>query len=140
MTPQQVVRPKTVEEIQEVLRHTARSPSPVRAMGSCHSLTPCVATDGTIIDMKGMNRVIEINETNKTFTAQAGLQFVDASDALRELDPQFMTNIEIGNMTLGSAACCHTKDSDPELLRRFRTSDGLAGRIIVAIVYAMRTP
>ena len=159
MTPQQVVRPKTVEEIQEVLRDTARFPSPVRAMGSCHSLTPCVATDGTIIDMKGMNRVIEINEANKTFTAQAGLQFVEASDALRERDLQFMTNIEIGNMTLGSAATCHTKDaldgiefgqvgtyvtrikwvtptgelaeasesSDPQLLRKFRTSYGLAG-------------
>ena len=111
MTPQQVVRPKTVEEIQEVLRDTARFPSPVRAMGSCHSLTPCVATDGTIIDMKGMNRVIEIDEANKTFTAQAGLQFVEASDALRERDLQFMTNIEIGNMTLGSAATCHTKDA-----------------------------
>ena len=159
MTPQQVVRPTTVEEIQEVLRDTARFPSPVRAMGSCHSLTPCVATDGTIIDMKGMKRVSEINEANKTFTAQAGLQFVEASDALRERDLQFMTNIEIGNMTLGSAATCHTKDaldgiefgqvgtyvthvkwvtpagelaeasesSDPELLRKFRTSYGLAG-------------
>ena len=52
MTPQQVARPNTVEEIQEVLRDTARFPSPVRAMGSCHSLTPCVATDGTIIDRR----------------------------------------------------------------------------------------
>ena len=159
MTPQQVVRPKTVEEIQEVLRDTARFPKPVGAMGSCHSLTPCFATEGTIIDMKGMNRVIEIDEANKTLTAQAGLQFVEASDALRERDLQFMTNIEIGNLTLGSAATCHTKDaldgiefgqvgtyitrikwvtpagdlaeasesSDPESLRRFRTSYGLAG-------------
>jgi len=159
MTPQQIVRPRTVEEIQDVLRDLARFPSPVRAMGSCHSLTPCAATDGTIIDMKGMNRVIDINETSKTFTAQAGLQIVEASDALRERDLQFMTNIEIGNMTLGSAACCHTKDaldgiefgqvgsyvtrikwvtptgelaeasesSDPQLLRKFRTSYGLAG-------------
>src|SRR5215203_283593 len=110
MTPRQVVRPETVAEIQSILRDTARFPSPVRAMGSCHSLTPCVATDGTIIDMKGMNKVITIDEAGKTFTAQAGLQFVAASDALRERDLQFMTNIEIGNMTLGSAACCHTKD------------------------------
>src|SRR5687768_17802769 len=111
MTPQQIVRPTTVEEIQAVLRDTAQFPTPVRAMGSCHSLTPCVATDGTVIDMKGMNKVIAIDEAGKTFTAQAGLQFVAASDALRERDLQFMTNIEIGNMTLGSAACCHTKDA-----------------------------
>ena len=159
MSPRQVVRPTTVEEIQSVLRDSARFPGPVRAMGSGHSLTPCVATDGTIIDMKGMNRVLDINETDRTITAQAGLQIVDASDALRDRDLQLMTNIEIGNMTLGSAATCHTKDaldgiefgqvgsyvtrikwvtpagelaeasetSDPELLRKFRTSYGLAG-------------
>ena len=46
-----------------------------------------------------------------TLTAQAGLQLVDAAAALRKLKLQFMLNIEIGNITLGSAACCHTKDS-----------------------------
>ena len=30
---------------------------------------------------------------------------------LREQKLQFLLNIEIGNLTLGSAACCHTKDS-----------------------------
>jgi hypothetical protein len=58
-----------------------------------------------------MNRVIKIDRDNMTFTAQAGLQFIDASKALRARDLQFMTNIEIGNMTLGSAACCHSKDA-----------------------------
>jgi hypothetical protein len=111
MTPQQVVRANTVEDVQAVLRDTARFPGPVRAMGSCHSLTPCVSSDGTIIDMSDMNRVIEIDPANNRFTAQAGLQFVQASDALRDRDLQFMTNIEIGNMTLGSAACCHSKDA-----------------------------
>ena len=30
---------------------------------------------------------------------------------LRKQKLQFMLNIEIGNITLGSAACCQTKDS-----------------------------
>ena len=30
---------------------------------------------------------------------------------MRAHNLQFMLNIEIGNMTLGSAACCHTKDA-----------------------------
>ncbi len=45
-----------------------------------------------------------------TITAEAGLQFIEASRALRAQKLQFLTNIEIGNMTLGAAACCHTKD------------------------------
>ena len=61
--------------------------------------------------MSSMAKIIHIDVANKTFTAQAGLQFIEASKALREQGLQFMTNIEIGNMTLGSAACCHTKDA-----------------------------
>ncbi len=110
-TPQQLVIPKTVEGIQAVLRDSSKYPSPVRAKGSYHSLTPCASSDGTIVDMSGMTQVIQIDEVNKVFTAQAGLQFIEASKALREHGLQFMTNIEIGNMTLGSAACCHTKDA-----------------------------
>jgi hypothetical protein len=110
-TPRKIVCPDAVEEIQAIMRDSANYPGPVRAMGSYHSLTPCASSDGTVIRMSGMNAIISIDVENNTFTAQAGLQFVDASKALREKDRQFMTNIEIGNMTLGSAACCHTKDA-----------------------------
>jgi hypothetical protein len=57
--------------------------------------------------MSRMTRIIQVNPANLSFTAQVGLQFIDASRALREHDLQFMTNIENGNKTLGSAACCH---------------------------------
>jgi hypothetical protein len=110
-TPQQLVYPQTVQEIQSVLRDPSTYPSPVRAKGSYHSLTPCVSSDGTILDMTHMAQVITIDTANKIFTAQAGLQFIDASKALRAQGLQFMTNIEIGNMTLGAAACCHSKDA-----------------------------
>jgi len=110
-SPQQLVYPENVEEIQSILRNQTAYPSPVRAVGSYHSLTPCASSDGTMVSLSRMTRVINIDPGNRTFTAQAGLQFVDASKALRAQDLQFMTNVEIGNMTLGSAACCHTKDA-----------------------------
>ena len=109
--PQHLVVARTVADIQNVLRDTATYPSPVRAMGSYHSLTPCVSSDGTIIDMKQMNQVVAIDATNLTFTCQAGLQMIDAGKALRAQNLQFMLNIEIGNMTVGAAACCHSKDA-----------------------------
>ena len=110
-TPQQLATPRTVQELQAILRDTVTYPGPVRAKGSYHSLTPCASTDGTLIDMSQLTQVINIDPANNTFTAQAGLQFIEAARALREHGRQFMTNIEIGNMTLGSAACCHTKDA-----------------------------
>src|SRR5438105_7091981 len=104
-SPVQLVYPETVEDIQRILRDASRYPSPVRAMGSYHSLTPCASSDGTVLNMSRMSRVIEIDKDKSTFTAQAGLQFIEASKALRAAGLQFMTNIEIGNMTLGAAAC-----------------------------------
>ena len=110
-TPAQLVTPTTVAEIQSILRDTSRYPGPVRAMGSYHSLTPCASSDGgTIISMSGMKRILRVDRDKMTITAEAGLQFIEASRALRKQKLQFLTNIEIGNMTLGAAACCHTKD------------------------------
>ena len=110
-TPQVVARPTTVDELQEILRDRVKYPGPVRAMGSYHSLTPCASSTGTIVDMDGFNKVLRIDTEAMTVTAQAGAQLVNVAAALRKLNLQFMLNIEIGNITLGSAACCQTKDS-----------------------------
>jgi FAD/FMN-containing dehydrogenase len=110
-TPKRLVRPQSVDELQHILKHRDEYPSPVRAMGSYHSLTPCVSSPGTIVDMRALNKVVAIDANRMTFTAQAGMEMIEAASALRERSLQFMLNIEIGNMTLGSAACCHTKDA-----------------------------
>lgn len=110
--PRKLVYPENVDRIREVLRDSNKYPSPVRAMGSYHSLTPCASADeGTILNMSRLNRVVAIDPKNQTLTAEAGLQVIEASKALRKQDLQLMTNIEIGNMTLGAAACCHSKDA-----------------------------
>ena len=59
--PQQLVRPASIDELQSVLKLRDRYPSPVRAMGSYHSLTPCVSSPGTIVDMKALNKVVNID-------------------------------------------------------------------------------
>jgi hypothetical protein len=110
-SPQQLVRPRSVAELQDILRQRDRYPSPVRAMGSYHSLTPCASSTGTIVDMKALNRIVAIDSAKMTFTAEAGVEMIEAADALRRQKLQFMLNIEIGNLTLGSAACCQTKDA-----------------------------
>ena len=110
-SPAQLLSPRSVTELVSILRDAARYPSPVRAMGSYHSLTPCVSSDGTIIDMSGMKRIVQIDREKMTLTAEAGLQIIEASRALRAQNLQLMTNIEIGNMTVGAAACCHSKDA-----------------------------
>ena len=80
-SPQQLVRPKSVEELQNILKQRDKYPSPVRAMGSYHSLTPCVSSPGTIVDMKALDKIVTIDAQKMTFTAQAGLEMIEAADA-----------------------------------------------------------
>ena len=57
-TPEQYVKPQNIAQLQAVLRDTVTYPGPVRAKGSYHSLTPCVSSDGTIVDMSGLAQVV----------------------------------------------------------------------------------
>src|SRR5262245_65406356 len=98
-SPAQLVAPRSVAEIQAILKDPGRFPSPVRAMGSYHSLTPCASSDGTIISMSGMQRVVAIDPEQMTFTAEAGLQFVEGSRALRARKLQSLSTIELSTLT-----------------------------------------
>ena len=110
-TPQQVVTPESVPELQAIVRDSVAYPSPLRAMGSFHSLTPCPASTGTVVRMEGISRVLRIDRDAMTVTAEAGLQIGQLATALRKEGLQLLLNIEIGNATLGSLACCHSKDA-----------------------------
>lgn len=109
-SPREVVEVSSVEEIVGILRDSERYPAPVRAVGSNHSTTACgVAEDGTVIVTRKMDRIVEIGEG--TVTAQAGALYIDVNNALRRQGLQFHVNVELGNLTIGSACCGGTKDA-----------------------------
>ena len=69
-TPAVVARPSSEQELIAIVKDHGRFPSPLRAAGSGHSTTRCVIADGgTIVDMRGMNRIIRID--GQTVSAQA---------------------------------------------------------------------
>jgi FAD/FMN-containing dehydrogenase len=108
--PKVIVDARSIDEVRQVLTNPHRFPSPVRAVGSNHSTASCgVADGGTLIRMQGMNRVLHIDR--ETVTAEAGAEYIDVAHALRERGLQFHVCTEIGNLSVGSAACAGTKDS-----------------------------
>ena len=69
--PQVVVEAASVDDIVKVLKDPDRYPSPVRAVGSYHSTSPCGSADGgTIIKMSQMNQILNI--APDTVTVEAG--------------------------------------------------------------------
>jgi FAD/FMN-containing dehydrogenase len=108
--PHAVVRAKSVDDIVAVLTDPEKYPSPVRAIGSNHSTTRCgIADGGTVINMMAMNRIVEIGPDY--VTAEAGALYIDVAKELQEHGLQFYVNVELGNLTIGSAACGGTKDA-----------------------------
>jgi FAD binding domain/D-arabinono-1,4-lactone oxidase len=108
--PAVVVQAASVDDIVAVLKNPAQFPSPVRAVGSNHSTSACGAADGgTLIEMSKMNAIVEI--AGDTVTAQGGALYIDVAQELEKQGLQFYVNTEIGNLSVGSAACCGTKDA-----------------------------
>lgn len=108
--PAVVVEVASVDEIVSVLKDPARYPAPVRAVGSNHSTSPCGTADGgTLIKMSKMNAIVEIKDD--TVTAQGGAIYIDIAKELEKHQLQFFVNTEIGSLSVGSAACCGTKDA-----------------------------
>jgi len=100
------------QDIARIIQDKSNYPSPVRVKGSHHSTTRCVVADeGTVIDMSALNQIVEINKENLTITMQAGVLLIDAAKELEQKGLQFFVNIELGNLTMGSGACCATKDA-----------------------------
>lgn len=109
-SPAVVVEPENVQDIISILRDVEKYPSPIRAVGSNHSTTQCgVADNGTVVMMGKMNRILNIG--TDTVTVEAGALYIDVAKELRKHNLQFYVNVEIGSMTIGSAACCGTKNA-----------------------------
>ena len=100
--PEVVIKAQTADEIAAILKNKNQYPSPVRAVGSNHSTTRCATADGgTIIDMTQMNQILDIG--TDTITAQAGALYIDVANELEKKGLQFFVNVELGNLTMGSA-------------------------------------
>ena len=108
--PAVVVEAASVDDIVAVVKDPNRYPSPVRAVGSNHSTSPCGTADGgTLIKMSKMNAILGI--TGDTVTVQGGALYIDIAKELEKQNLQFYVNTEIGSLSAGSAACCGTKDA-----------------------------
>jgi len=106
--PKVVTEAHSADDLVRILKDPVQFPSPVRAVGSNHSTSPCGAADrGTLIKMK-MNRILRIGPD--TITAEAGALYIDMAKELERRGLQFHVNTEIGCLSAGSAACAGTKD------------------------------
>jgi FAD/FMN-containing dehydrogenase len=108
--PQCIAHPSSTEELADIVLDTKTYPGPLRPYGSYHSTSDCARADGgTMVRLDKMRQILEI--TDELVRVQAGALFIDVSAELQKRGLEFFINLEIGNVTMGSAACCASKDA-----------------------------
>lgn len=72
--PDYVVVPKTADEIQKIVRLASRERIPIVPMGAGMSLTGLIIPlkGGIVIDMKRMNKILEVNEKGRYVIVEGG--------------------------------------------------------------------
>jgi len=70
-----VVMPKTVEEVQKIVLLANKEKVPVTPLGGGLALSALVVPQrgGIVLDMKSMDKIIEVNETNRYAVVEAGV-------------------------------------------------------------------
>jgi L-gulonolactone oxidase len=71
--PAEIARPTSEGELVEVVARAAQQGRRVRAVGSGHSFTDIACTDGVMVDMSGMQRMVFADPSTGIVTVEAGI-------------------------------------------------------------------
>jgi L-gulonolactone oxidase len=75
-------RPESVAEVAELVRDAAHAGRTVRVAGAGHSFTPCVLTDGALLSLERMDRVLDVDHATGLVRVEAGISLRACSEAL----------------------------------------------------------
>lgn len=158
--PAAVAYPVSVEELRAAIEHARAAGRRIRVAASGHSFTDIACTDGQMLRMEGMNRVLEIDQASGLVKVEAGIGLRDLSEKLYDngLALENMGDIDVQTLAGAISTGTHgtgarlrnisaqveamelmladgnviecSNDSDPETLRAARVGLGALGVIV----------
>jgi L-gulono-1,4-lactone dehydrogenase len=157
--PAAIERPGTVAELQEVVRRAAERGQKVRTAASGHSFTDTACSDGVMVRLDRLNRVLEVDHDAGRAKVEGGVVIRDLSEALYEqgLALENLGDIDVQTIAGAISTATHgtgerfgnissqveaielvtpdgslvqcSRDSDPDLWRAARVGVGSLGVI-----------
>jgi L-gulono-1,4-lactone dehydrogenase len=158
--PAAVERPATVEQVQQAVTSAAAAGRTVRVAASGHSFTDIACTDGTMLRLESMDRLLDVDRESGLVKVEAGIQLHNLSEELHrhglamenmgDIDVQTLagalstgthgTGIRLGNLSaqveamelvLADGSRLEcSRDSDADTLRAARVGLGALGVIV----------
>ena len=80
--PQHFYQPESEEEVIEIVRNVGRAGGTARTVGAGHSWSPLVITDGALLNLDHLNRVVSVDSERKQVTVQAGIRIKELNALL----------------------------------------------------------
>jgi len=78
--PVAIERPKSAREVQAAVRRAIEAGRTVRAVGAGHSFSACVPTGGTLVDLRRLNRILDVD--GASVEVEAGITLAALNEGL----------------------------------------------------------
>lgn len=114
-TPAVLARPGTLDEVRAAVAAATREGRRVRVAGAGHSFTPCVLTDGTLLSLERMGRVLDADPASGLVRVQAGMTLNACSTALDGLGLAFENLGDIDVQSIAGATATGTHGTGARL-------------------------
>jgi hypothetical protein len=108
--PASLCKPQSRDDLPVILQKAKSEGKTVRVLGGGYSWTPVVPTDGYIIDMSALNKLISVDKARNRITVEAGMNILNLSTIhAKENGLSFQTETVIPWITAGGAVAlgCH---------------------------------
>ena len=107
--PSSIVRPTSEAELVDVVTRAAKRGERVRAVGTGHSFTDCACTDGVMVDMTGLHRVLDADSSSGLVTIEGGAKLHTLGPQLAErgLGLENQGDIDAQSITGATATATH---------------------------------
>ncbi len=107
--PSAIVRPTSEAKLVDVVTRAAQRGDRARAVGTGHSFTDCPCTDGVMIDMTGLQRVVSADPASGLVTIEGGAKLHTLGPQLAErgLGLENQGDIDAQSITGATATATH---------------------------------
>ena len=105
--PKEIVKPKSDKELINFIKKANKENSKVRVVASGHSWTDIVCSE-YLVDMQNFNKVLNIDQENKTVKVQAGMKTCDLNKELAKENLALPNQSAIDIQTIAGAVATAT--------------------------------
>ncbi|MFA9432575.1 D-arabinono-1,4-lactone oxidase [Egicoccus sp. AB-alg2] len=114
-TPGRIERPRTTRDVTRLVDRAAGEGLAVRPAGSGHSFTPLVPTDGVLVDLGAMDRILAVDVDRQQVRLQAGVRLGRLAELLLGADLAFQNLGDIDRQTVAGAIATGTHGTGASL-------------------------